>query len=146
MAKLVRWNPVREMLNIKDDFDRLVDRFFSKDFDIWEGTRDFDVDIYEEGDNIILKAELPGMNKENISVSLTEDTITISAKKTEEKKVEKDTYFRKEIRSGSFTRSFTLPCSVDREKVKASYKNGVLEIVLPKSEKEKEKEIKIEVE
>lgn len=146
MAKLARWNPVREMLDLKDDFDRFIDRFFTKDFEIWEGPRAFDVDIYEDADNVIVKAEIPGMNKEDISVSLTEDTVTISGKKAEEKKVEKENYFRKEIRTGSFSRSFTLPCAVDKEKVKATYKNGILEIVLPKFEKEKEKEVKIEVE
>lgn len=146
MARLARWHPIKDILDIRDDFDRIIDRFFSREFDIWEGHRAFDVDIYEDENNIVVKAELPGVNKEDISVSLTEDTLTISGKKTEEKKIEKENYYRKEIRSGSFSRSFTLPCAVDKEKVKASYKNGILEIVLPKAEKEKEKEIKIEVE
>ncbi|MCS7181197.1 MAG: Hsp20/alpha crystallin family protein [bacterium] len=146
MAKLAKWNPIKEVLDLKDDFDRLIDRFFSRDFEIWEGVRAFDVDIYEDADNVIVKAEIPGMNKEDISVSLTEDTITISGKKAEEKKVEKENYYRKEIRTGSFSRSFTLPCGVDKEKVKAVYKNGILEITLPKLEKEKTKEVKIEVE
>jgi HSP20 family protein len=146
MAKLARWNPIKEVLDLRDDFDRFIDRFFSKDFEIWEGQREFNVDIYEDADNIVIKAEIPGVNKEDISVSLTDDTVTISGKKTEEKKIEKENYYRKEIRTGSFSRSFTLPCAVDREKVKATYKNGVLEIVLPKSEKEKAKEVKIEVE
>mgnify|MGYP001774443695 CR=1 FL=1 len=146
MARLARWNPIKEVLDLRDDFDRLIDKFFSRDFDLWEGPRTFDVDIYEDAENIVLKAELPGLNKEDISVSLTEDTVTISGKKTEEKKIEKENYLRKEIKTGSFSRSFTLPCAVDREKVKATYKNGVLEIVLPKVEKEKAKEIKVEVE
>ncbi|MGC8976748.1 MAG: Hsp20/alpha crystallin family protein [Candidatus Ratteibacteria bacterium] len=146
MAKLARWNPIKEVLDLRDDFDRLIDKFFSRDFDIWEGPRPFDVDIYQDAENVVIKAEIPGMNKEDINVSLTEDTVTISAKKTEEKKVEKENYLRKEIRTGSFSRSFTLPCAVDREKVKATYKNGILEIVLPKSEKEKAKEVKVEIE
>jgi len=146
MAKLARWNPIKEVLDLRDDFDRFIDRFFSKDFEIWEGQREFNVDIYEDADNVVIKAEIPGVNKEDISVSLTDDTVTISGKKTEEKKIEKENYYRKEIRTGSFSRSFTLPCAVDKEKVKATYKNGVLEIVLPKSEKEKAKEVKIEVE
>jgi HSP20 family protein len=146
MAKLARWNPIKEVLDLRDDFDRFIDRFFSKDFEIWEGQREFNVDIYEDADNVVIKAEIPGVNKEDISVSLTEDTVTISGKKSEEKKVEKENYYRKEIRTGSFSRSFTLPCAVDKEKVKATYKNGILEIVLPKSEKEKAKEVKIEVE
>jgi len=146
MAKLARWNPIKEVLDLRDDFDRFIERFFSKDFEIWEGQREFNVDIYEDADNVVIKAEIPGVNKEDISVSLTEDTVTISGKKSEEKKVEKENYYRKEIRTGSFSRSFTLPCAVDKEKVKATYKNGILEIVLPKSEKEKAKEVKIEVE
>ncbi|MCM8772686.1 MAG: Hsp20/alpha crystallin family protein [Candidatus Omnitrophica bacterium] len=146
MGKLAKWNPVKEMLELKDDFDRLIDRFFSREFDIWEGARAFDVDIYEDADNVVIKAEIPGMNKEDISVTLTDDTVTISGKKAEEKKIERENYYRKEIRTGSFSRSFTLPCAVDKEKVKATYKNGILEIILPKSEKEKEKEIKIQVE
>jgi len=146
MAKLAKWNPIKEFLDLRDDFDRIIDRFFSKDFEVWEGARPFDVDIYEDADNIVLKAEIPGMNKEDISISLTEDTITISGKKAEEKKIERENYFKKEIRTGSFSRSFTLPCAVDKEKVKATYKNGILEILLPKSEKAKEKEIKVEIE
>jgi len=147
MAKLARWNPFKELLDVKDDFDRIIDRIFSREFDIWEGRRrSFPVDIYEDKDNVIIKAELPGLKKEDISVSLSGDSITITGKRAEEKEVKKENYYMKEIREGSFTRSFELPYKVDREKAKATYKDGVLEIVLPKVEEEKEKEVKIEVE
>ena len=85
------------------------------------------------------------MKKEDISVSLSDDTLTISGKKSEEKEVKRENYYRKEIRSGGFSRSFTLPARVYKGKVKATYKDGVLQLTLPKAPEEKEKEIKIEI-
>lgn len=146
MAKLAKWNPFKELIDVRDDFDRLVDRIFSRDFDLWEGGRTPSIDVYEEGDNIVVKAEIPGVKKEDISVSLTGDTLTITGKKAEEKEVKRENYYRKEIRSGAFSRSLTLPVQVDKDKVKAKYKDGVLELVLPKAPEEKEKEVKIKVE
>lgn len=146
MAKLAKWNPFKELIDVRDDFDRLVDRIFSRDFDLWEGGRTPSIDVYEEGDNIVVKAEIPGVKKEDISVSLTGDTLTITGKKSEEKEVKRENYYRKEIRSGAFSRSLTLPVQVDKDKVKAKYKDGVLELVLPKAPEEKEKEVKIKVE
>ncbi|MCD6220950.1 Hsp20/alpha crystallin family protein [bacterium] len=145
MAKLAKWDPFKELLDVRDNFDRLIDRIFNRDFDLWEGERTPSIDVYEEGDNIIVKAEIPGVKKEDISVTLSDDTLTISGKKSEEKEVKKENYYRKEIRSGSFSRSFTLPARVDKDKVKATYKDGVLQLVLPKAPEEKEKEIKIEI-
>lgn len=146
MAKLAKWNPFKELIDVRDDFDRLVDRIFSRDFDLWEGGRTPSIDVYEEGDNIVVKAEIPGVKKEDISVSLTGDTLTITGKKSEEKEVKRENYYRKEIRSGAFSRSLTLPVQIDKDKVKAKYKDGVLELVLPKAPEEKEKEVKIKVE
>ena len=146
MAKLAKWNPFRELLDIRDDFDRMIDRLFKSEFSLWEGRGIPPVDIYEDEDNIVVKAEVPGISKENLSVTLSDDTLTISAKDVKEKEIKKENYYRKEIKSGGFTRSFTLPCPVDRSKVKATVKDGVLEIVLPKAEEAKEKEIKINIE
>jgi len=145
MVKLTKWDPFKELLDVRDNFDRLINRIFNRDFDLWEGERTPSIDVYEEGDNIIVKAEIPGVKKEDISVTLSDDTLTISGKKSEEKEVKKENYYRKEIRSGSFSRSFTLPARVDKDKVKATYKDGVLQLVLPKAPEEKEKEIKIEI-
>ncbi len=145
MVKLTKWDPFKELLDVRDNFDRLINRIFSRDFDLWEGERTPSIDVYEEGNNIIVKAEIPGVKKEDISVSLSDDTLTISGKKSEEKEVKKENYYRKEIRSGGFSRSFTLPARVDKDKVKATYKDGVLQLVLPKAPEEKEKEIKIEI-
>jgi HSP20 family protein len=104
------------------------------------------VDIYEEGDNIILKSEMPGMSKEDIEVNLTDDTITLSGEKKKEEKIEKKNYYRFERSFGSFKRSFALPSEVQSDNAKASFKNGVLEIKIPKSEAAKKKEKKIKIE
>jgi HSP20 family protein len=104
------------------------------------------VDIFEEGDNIVIKSELPGMAKSDVEVNLTEDTITISGEKKKEEKVEKKDYYRLERSYGSFTRSFALPAEVQSDKAKATFKNGVLEVKVPKTEAAKKKKKKIEIE
>jgi HSP20 family protein len=104
------------------------------------------MDIFTEGDNVVVKAELPGMKKEDIDVSLTEDTITISGEKKKEEKIEKKDYYSCERSYGSFKRSFSLPSEVQTEKASAKFKNGVLEIRIPKTEEAKKKEKKVTVE
>jgi HSP20 family protein len=144
MAKLVKWEPFRELDEIRSGFDRLLERFrtdFFGDY-VWSPA----VDIADTGENIVIKAEVPGFDKKNINISLTGDTITISGKIQEEKEEKKTHYLYKERVTGGFTRSFTLPVPVDRNKVKATCKDGILEIVLPKAEEAKAKEVKIEVE
>lgn len=104
------------------------------------------VDIYEEGDDIVVKSELPGMTKDDIEVNITENTITISGEKKSEEKVEKKNYYRLERSYGSFCRSFELPAEIKPDKAKASFKDGVLEVRLPKSEEAKKKVRKIAIE
>jgi len=105
----------------------------------------FKVDVYEEGGSIVVKAELPGVKKEEIEVHLTDETLTISGKKEKEEKVERKDYRRVERASGVFTRTITLPAEVEPEKVTASFKDGVLEIRAPKVEGAEPKGRKIEV-
>lgn len=104
------------------------------------------VDIFEEKDEVIVKAELPGMTKDDINVNITENTLTISGEKKKEEKVEKKDYYHIERSFGSFSRSFRLPAEVQTEKTKATFKNGVLEIRVPKTEEAKKKEIKVKIE
>ncbi|MFA6053871.1 MAG: Hsp20/alpha crystallin family protein [Thermodesulfovibrionales bacterium] len=104
------------------------------------------VDIVKEGDDIVVKAELPGMKKEDIDVSLTKDTITISGEKKKEEKIEKKDYYSLERSYGSFKRSFSLPAEVQTEKASAKFKDGVLEIRIPKTEEAKKKEKKVIIE
>ncbi len=104
------------------------------------------VDIFEEADNVVVKAELPGMKKEDIAVNLTDNTVTISGEKKKEEKVEKKDFYRLERSFGSFSRSFSLPSEVDTSKAKAQFRDGVLEVKVPKTEEAKKKEKKIPIE
>jgi HSP20 family protein len=101
------------------------------------------VDIFEEDKEVVVKAEIPGMKKSDISIDIDENSITISGEKKQEKKVDKKDYHRVECSYGSFCRSFRLPDTVNSDKAKASFKNGVLEIRMPKSGKGKKKQISI---
>jgi HSP20 family protein len=104
------------------------------------------MDIFTEGDDVVVKTELPGMKKEDIDVSLTKDTITISGEKKKEEKIEKKDYYSLERSYGSFKRLFSLPAEVQTEKASAKFKDGVLEIRIPKTEEAKKKEKKVMIE
>ena len=104
------------------------------------------VDIFEEKDDIVLKTELPGMTKDDIEINLTDDMITLSGEKKHEEKIEEKNYYRHECSYGSFKRSFKLPVEVQSNKAKASFKNGVLEVRIPKTEEAKKKAVKINIE
>jgi HSP20 family protein len=145
MAKhLTTWDPFREMVSLRDELDRLFDSVFGR-FPRERGETYWapPLDIEETEDAIVVRAELPGMNKEDIKVSLSGDTLTIAGERKQESEKKGKTYFRVERAYGKFQRTVTLPAEVEGDKAKASYKAGVLELVLPKSEKSKAKEITI---
>ena len=95
------------------------------------------VDIVDRDDDILVRADVPGVKNENLDVTLTDNTITIKGKTSEEKKEEKGDYFRSETMKGSFSRTMYLPSDVDGKSAKSSFKNGVLEVVVPKLDKAK---------
>jgi HSP20 family protein len=103
------------------------------------------VDIHETDDGYVLRADLPGIKKEEIQIDLKDNTLLVKGEKKFEEKASKDNYIRTERAYGTFVRSFSLPDNVDTGKIKASYKDGVLELVLPKKEEAKPKQIKVEV-
>ena len=103
------------------------------------------VDVYEEGDELVVKAELPGMTKEEITVTMTGEVLTLAGKKEKEEKVEKKGYHRVERTEGAFTRAVKLPVEVELEKATAKFKDGVLEVRAPKTAAAKAKSRKIEV-
>ena len=103
------------------------------------------VDLYKEKDDIVVKAELPGMEKDNIELNLSDNRLTIRGEKKKEEEVKKEGYYRSERSYGSFVRTLELPSEVQTDKVKAAFKNGVLEIRLPKTEEAKKKETKVKV-
>jgi HSP20 family protein len=154
---VVKREPERALMPFEET-ERWFEDFFRRPFPLvgpswWPSLRmpEFEeviptVDIFEEGDDVIVKAELPGMNKEEINVTLTEDTLTLSGEKKKEERVEKKDYHRLERSYGSFTRSFHLPKEVQTEKAVAKFKDGVLEIRIPKTEEAKKKEKKVLIE
>ncbi len=103
------------------------------------------VDIVDEKDQIKVKADLPGLKKEDVEVHVENDVLTIKGEKKEEKETKEKDYIRSERYYGAFHRAFTLPASVDAAKVNAAYKEGVLEITLPKKEGAKPKQTKVEI-
>lgn len=104
------------------------------------------VDIFEDGNDVVVKAELPGMQKEEIEVNISDDAITISGEKKTEEKVEKKDYYRLERSFGSFTRTLQLPSEILTDKAKAGFRDGVLEVRIPKTEAAARKSRKVTVE
>jgi HSP20 family protein len=131
------------------DFDDLVERFFGEEpvFSHRLFGRTFSpvVDIVENENDIIVKAEIPGMEQKDLDVNLVGDVLTIKGEKKSEHEEKGDNFHRIERSYGSFSRSFALPCEVRGDKVEAHYKNGVLSLKLPKSENCKTKAVKITI-
>jgi HSP20 family protein len=143
------WDPLREMVGVRDRIDRLFDEYFGRfpaAEESFERTWSPLVDIHEEKDTIVVKAELPGIKKEDISIEVKNNVLTLSGERKQEKETKKENYHRIERAYGKFSRSFTLPNTITADKVKASYKDGILEITLPKTEESKPKGIPIKVE
>jgi HSP20 family protein len=111
-----------------------------------EGEWSPSVDIAEKDNDMVVTAELPGVAQDDVDISIANDILTVKGEKKEEKEVKKDSYHRVERSYGSFQRSIPLPTGVQGDKAKASYKDGVLRITVPKSEEAKPKKIKINVE
>lgn len=145
MAKLERWNPWKEFMDIRDEFDRMMD-IFRPEFTLWGRYPKVPaVDVYEDEENVYVKAELPGLKKEDISLTIEGDTLILSGKKSVTKEEKKENYYRKEIREGAFSRTVDIPYPVDKEKATATYQDGILEVVLPKTPEAKRKTVKIDV-
>ena len=146
---ITRWKPFRDMITIQDDMSRFFEDFFGRPMEKteWsEGVWHPSVDISENKDNLIIQAEMPGMNKEDVKISIHDNILTLKGEKKQEKEEKEENYHRVERSYGSFCRSFMLPASVKADKVKAAYKDGVLNVILPKTEEAKPKEIPIAVE
>jgi len=153
--ELQTWKPFRELAPFKEfermrrDMDRLWDSFFEGGLRRkTEGAGEWlpSLDVSETKNELVVKAEVPGMDPKDIDISLSDGMLTIKGEKKQEKEEKEADYHLVERSYGSFTRSVQLPKEVQSEKINASYKNGILKITLPKSEEAKKKEIKIKVE
>ncbi len=146
--ELIPWRPFTELSSLRREMDRLWENFFGERpfARIWEREWAPSLDMSETKDNYVVKAEVPGIDAKDIDISLTGDVLTIKGEKKQEKEEKEEDYHLIERGYGSFSRSVRLPVEVESSKIKASYKNGILSITLPKSEKVKAKEVKIKVE
>jgi len=145
---IVRFEPFRDLLTSQREYVRLLKEAFSPMSGETEvSTRSWapPVDIYETEDAIVLKAELPGIDPKDVEVRVEDNTLYLKGERNYEKDVNEQNYHRIERSYGSFARSFTLPNSINAEKVKAEYKDGLLTLTMPKREEAKPKTIKIDV-
>jgi len=144
---LVKWNPMREMETLQNRINRLFDGnffpTFSLDDDMSLGNWRPVVDIYENEDTVVVKAELPGVDKKDIKVDLKDGVLTLSGERSHEKEVKEENYYRKERAFGRFHRSFAVPAEIDPDKIKAEFKDGVLKVEIPKPEEQKPKKIAV---
>ncbi len=145
---IVRWDPFRELAEIQDRVGRVLNDFYGRrgEEDVMRrGSWMPPVDIMQKGHDIVLKAELPDMKREDIDIRVENNTLTISGDKKFDQEVKEEDYHRIERTYGRFSRSFSLPATIDTEKVAAEYKNGVLTIRLPMREEAKPKQIEVKV-
>lgn len=138
------WDPLGDILALKDNLNKMINMSLRREGDISSLTPT--VDIFKEGDDYILKSELPGISKDDIEISIQDNVVTLKGTKKQETEVNEDNYYHCERVFGSFQRSFELPSVIDRKKVKATYKDGILEVTLPLAEEAKPKQIKIDIE
>jgi len=140
---LVRWNPVSDLAGMEiDRLNRMFSELYSEGFSRgWVPT----VDIFEaEGHELVIKAELPEVKREDLSVTFENNVLTLRGERKAESEVKRDRFQRIERQHGSFSRSFTLPATVDASRINATYKDGVLTVRLPQREEAKAKQIAIE--
>lgn len=129
---LVPWDPFRELVGSWDE------DFFSGDFLP-------SADVYQDKDNVIVEMDAPGIEADKVDISVENDVLTVCGSREENKEVKREDYYRKEVRSGSFSRSIILPMQVKGDEAQAEFKKGVLKITLPKAEEVKPKKIEVKV-
>jgi HSP20 family protein len=144
---LARWNPAGDLMQMREEMDRLFNQFTRRgdgEEGNWiRGMWAPSVDIYENDDAFVLKAELPGFTKDDVQIELHNNRLTLRGERKQETEAKEEQYHRRERAYGRFERSFMLPTMIDADKVTANFKNGVIELRLPKSEAAKPKRIAI---
>jgi HSP20 family protein len=147
MMNLVKWSPWREMTTLQNRINRMFDDPFFRigrmDDDAGMGMWNPTVDLYEKDDNFVIKAELPGVNKKDITIDLKDRVLTLSGERSYDNEVKEENYYRRERSYGKFHRAFTLPADVEADKIKAEFKDGVLKVEVPKPEDRKPKKVTI---
>jgi HSP20 family protein len=136
---IIRWDPFREMTSLQGQVDRLVDSMWSGRRQSWVPA----VDVFDEHDAVVLKAELAGMKPDDIQIEVEDNVLTIKGERAFNEKVDDERYYRVERRFGSFQRSLALPQGVKADEIQAAYEDGILEVRVPKAAAEQPRRIEV---
>ena len=148
MTVITRWDPIREFTTVQDRLNRLFRESYGpegREESLTSSSFAPPVDVYEDEHNVTLKIEVPGIDEKDIDVRIENNVLTVHGERKFEKEEKEENFRRVERQYGSFTRTFTLPTTVDAEKVSANYDKGILKIALPKKAEAKPKQIKVNV-
>lgn len=143
---IIRWDPFRDIITLREKMNRLFEDAVTargEEKDMISSTWTPSVDIFETENALILTAEVPGIDENNIEIKIEDNTLSLKGDRIFEKETSEENYHRIERSYGSFYRSFTLPRNVDQEKIKAEHDNGVLRITMPKKPESKPKTVKV---
>ncbi len=143
---IIRWDPFRDLETLRERMNVLFGDVYSspgKEKDLVTSAWNPSVDIYEHNGNLVLTAEIPGVDEDDIEVKLEDSTLTIKGERKYENEVKEENYHRVERSYGSFSRSFSLPQNIDQDKIKAESENGILKITMPKKAELKPKKVKV---
>ncbi len=146
---IVRWDPFRDVSALQDRINRIFNESFGRSRDFEDEVSLYDwrppVDIYETGEGIVLKIELPGVNKDDVSVEVKDNVLTIKGERLLDPAIKDESYYRKERSFGKFNRSFSLQELIKPDLIKASFKDGVLTVEIPRPEEEKPKQVTVNI-
>ena len=145
MSNLIRWEPAREMMTLREAMDRLFDDAFTRPLSLRDGWSASGpaIDMYQTNDEIIVKAAVPGMKADDVQINVTGELLTIKGEMKEQEEKKEKAWHIREQRWGSFERSVALPTAVVADKAKAEFENGILTVTLPKAEEVKPKTITV---
>ena len=145
MSNLTRWEPMREMMTLREAMDRLFDDAFTRPLSMSGVSAAPAIDMYQTEDDVVVKATLPGLKAEDVDITITGETLTLRGEYKQEDERNDSNYHIRERRSGSFQRAILLPTDVKADKAKADFENGILTITMPIAEEVKPKSITIKV-
>ncbi len=143
MSNIIRWEPMRDMMSLREAMDHLFDEAFTRPMGLTTGMQMPAVDMYQNDDEVVVRATLPGIKPDEVQISVTGDLITIKGEMKENSDTKERSYHIREHRYGAFERTLSLPTAVISDKAKAEFENGILTITLPKAEEVKPKTITV---
>ena len=144
MADIIRWEPFRDMMTLRQAMDKLFEDSFVRPASFGSlSVPDVAIEMKETDSDIVIKAELPGVMPNDVDVSIAEGVLTVKGEHKEEKEEKETNYYRRELKYGSFSRSVNLPAVVNADQAEAVFENGILTLTLPKAEEAKPRQIKV---